>query len=215
MSTMAVRQSKLRFFFPMMFDLLAPIFVYYLLHLAGLNDFIALTAGGFVSGINAVVDTFRNRQVRSISILVFILFVLSIALVFVTQDARIILLKPSIFIGAAGIFTLVTAFRRPLLLDGMEPFATRGDPTRRKRWQHAWSEAGTFRSRMQIATLLAGLLLLGEAAARVMIVFLLPVSLSVIVSNIPGLLLILFFALIGRFYLKPAAEQFMEESDDD
>jgi hypothetical protein len=210
MSTMTIQQSKLRFFFPMIFDLFAPIFVYYVLHLAGLNDFIALTAGGFISGINAVVDTLRNRQARSISILVFILFVISIVLVFATQDPRIILLKPSIFIGAAGIYTLTTAFRRPLLLDGMEPFATQGDPARRERWKRIWQEAGPFRRKMQMATLLTGLLLLCEAAARVIIVLRLPVRLSVIASNIPGLLLIVFFALIGRFYLKPAAEQFME-----
>lgn len=46
------------------------------------------------------------------------------------------------------------------------------------------------------------------------IVFMLPVRLSVIASNIPGALLILFFALIGRFYLKSAAQQAMGEEDE-
>ena len=57
--------------------------------------------------------------------------------------------------------------------------------------------------------LLSGLMLLLEATAQVVIVFMLPVRLPVIASNIPGVLLILFFALIGRFYLKDAAEQAM------
>lgn len=214
MSTQVLRQSKLSLFFPMLVDLLAPIVVYYLLHLAGAGDFIALTVGGFVSGINAAVDSIRNRQAKSISLLVFILFVLSIALVFATQDARIILLKPSIFIGAAGLYVLLTAFRRPLLLEGMEPFATRGDPGRKEKWQNAWQNDQRFRHRMQTATLLSGLMLLLEATARVIIVFMLPVRLSVIASNIPGVLLILFFALIGRFYLKDAAEQAMGEEEE-
>ena len=62
---------------------------------------------------------------------------------------------------------------------------------------------------MAVDGLLSGLMLLLEATARVVIVFMLPVRLSVIASNIPGVLLILFFALIGRFYLKGAAEQAM------
>lgn len=214
MSTQVMRQSKLSLFFPMLFDLLAPIVVYYLLQLVGVSDFVALTLGGFVSGINAALDTIRNRQAKSISFLVFIMFVLSIALVFATQDARIILLKPSIFIGVAGIYVLFTAFRRPLLLEGMEPFATRGNPGRKAKWQNAWQNDRPFRRRMQTATVLSGLLLLFEAVARVVIVLMLPVRLSVIASNVPGVLLILFFALIGRLYLKGAAEEAMGEQDE-
>jgi hypothetical protein len=214
MSTQVMRQSKLSLFFPMLFDLLAPIFVYYLLHLVGASDFVALTAGGFVSGINALADLIRNRQAKGISILVFILFVLSIGLAFATQDARIILLKPSIFIGTAGLYVLFTAFRRPLLLEGMEPFATQGDPSREVKWRQAWINDGRFQRRMRTATLLTGVMLLLEAVVRVVIVYALPVSLSVIASNIPGLLLILFFAIIGRFYLKGTAERAMGEEDE-
>lgn len=209
MDTTMSRSSKLRFFFPMLFDLLAPIFAYYILHLIGLNDFIALTVGGFVSGINAGVDVIRNRQAKSVSILVFILFILSIVLAFVTQDARIILLKPSLFIGAAGLYVLLTVFGKPFLVDSMEPFATQGDPEKVARWHTCWRNNPFFRRKLQIATVLSGVLLLLEAVARVVIVFLLPVRLSVIASNIPGMLLILFFALIGRFYLKTAAEEAM------
>ena len=214
MNTKATGQSKLHLFFPMLFDLFAPICVYYGLHLAGVSDFIALTAGGFVSGINAAVDVIRSRQAKSISILVFILFILSIALVFSTQDPRLILLKPSIFIGVAGLYVLTTVFGRPFLLDGMEPFATQGNPDRREKWNCAWLESEPFRRRMQAATLFSGLLLLFEASARAVIVFTLPVSLSVIASNAPGVLMILFFMMIGRFYLKPAAEQAMREQDE-
>jgi hypothetical protein len=214
MSTMVKLYSKLHPFFLMLFDLLSPIFTYYILHLAGFRDFAALTAGGFVSGINAAVDVVRNRQAKSISILILILFVLSIALVFATQDARILLIKPSIFIAAAGVYVVFSTFSRPILLDGMEPFATHGNPEKKEKWKSAWRDSKPFQRRVQIATLLSGLLLLLEAAARVIIVFALPVDVSVIVSNLPGVLLIVFFALIGRFYLKGAAEQAMGEGDE-
>jgi hypothetical protein len=204
---MEARKSKIGLFFPMLFDLFAPIITYYLLHLAGLNDFLALTIGGFVSGINAAVDVVRNRKTKSISPLVFIMFVISIGLVFVTQDARIILVKPSIFIAAAGIYVLSTVAGKPFLVDSMEPFATQGDPVKTAQWQNAWQHSGSFRRRLQLATALSGVLLLFEALARVILVILLPVKYSVIASNIPGGLLMVFFALIGRFYLKPTAEQ--------
>ncbi len=200
MDTTMSRSSKLRFFFPMLFDLLAPIFSYYILHLIGLNDFIALTVRVFVSRINAAVDVIRYRQAKSVSILVFILFILSIVLAFVTQDARIILLKPSLFIGAAGLYVLLQ-FLASHFWWIVEPFATQGDPEKVARWHTCWRNNPFFRRKLQIATVLSGVLLLLEAVARVVIVFLLPVRLSVIASNIPGMLLILFFALIGRFYL--------------
>ncbi len=211
MNTQAASSSRLRPFLPMLFDLFAPIAVYYALHAAGLSDFIALTAGGFVSGANALVDVVRSRKTRSISLLVFVLFGVSIALVFATRDARILLVKPSIFIGAAGLFVLSTAPGRPFLLDGMEPFATRGDPARREKWQHAWIDNTLFRRKLQAATALTGVLLLLEAAARAVIVFSLPVDVSVLASNLPGVLMIVFLALIGRFFLKPAAEAAMGE----
>ena len=214
MSTQVIHKSKLNLFFPMLFDLFAPIVVYYLMHLIGASDFVALTIGGFVSGINAAVDVIRNRQARSIALLVFILFALSIALVFATQDPRFILMKPSIFIGAAGLFVFLTAFKRPFMLEGMEPFATQGDPARKAKWEQAWQNDRSFQRRMKTATILTGLLLLGEATARVIIVLTEPVRLSVIASNLPGVMLIVFFALIGRFYLKDAAEHAMGEEDE-
>jgi hypothetical protein len=177
--------------------------------LAGLSDFIALALGGFVSGINAAVDIIRNRKAKTISRLVFLLFVIFIGLVFVTQDARIILLKPSIFIAAAGVYVLTTVFRKPFLVDSMEPFATQGDPARVAKWENCWKNVPSFRRRLQIATALSGVLLLFEAVGRVVIVYLLPVRYSVIASNIPGVLLMIFFALIDRFYLKAAAEEAM------
>jgi hypothetical protein len=201
----------LRLFFPMLFDLLAPVFVYYLLHVLGVGDFVALLVGGLVSGANAAVDGLRSRQSKNITMLVFLMFVLSIFMVFLTHDARIILLKPSIFVGAAGLYLLSTTFSTPFLVDSMEPFATEGDPEKITLWRRSWKESAAFRHRLQIATALSGLMLLLEAISRAVIVFTLPVEVSVIASNIPGVGLIVFFALIGRFYLKGAAEQAMGE----
>ncbi len=198
--------SKFRVLIPVILDLFVPILIYFVLHALGLNDFLALTIGGALSGINATVDVIRKRSARGISLLVFLLFAVSIALVLITQDARIILLKPTIFIEIAGVYILTTTFRTPFILSSIEPFATRGNPALLERWNHAWKNSPEFRRRINMANAITGVGVMLEGIARAIIALSFPIQTAVLLYNAPTILLILLLALVGRFYIKGAGE---------
>jgi len=113
----------------MLIDIGAPIIVYFILHSLGVGDVLALTIGGMVTAINALVGTVRRRLLDSIGLLVVAEIALSIALLLITQDPRILLIKPSFYVGFAAIYTFATCLvGRPIGYESGKPFATKGDP---------------------------------------------------------------------------------------
>jgi hypothetical protein len=90
-----------------------------------------------------------------------------------------------------------------------EPFATEGDPVRTQAWKNAWKTSRIFRQRMRIANALCGGAAVLEGIARTIIVFEMPISQSVLLSNLPLLLFCVFCGLLGRFYLKKTIQQVM------
>ena len=88
--------------YPIVIDIVVPIVLYYAGRFIGLPNFVALTVAGVVSGLVALFEVIRDRKGKATAVLVFLMFVLSIALVFVIHNAKIILLKPSIYTEAGG-----------------------------------------------------------------------------------------------------------------
>jgi hypothetical protein len=87
--------TRLRALLPMLLDIGAPIIVYFILHSLGVGDVLALTMGGMITAINALVGTVRRRRLDSIGLLVVAEIALSIALLLITEDPRILLINSS------------------------------------------------------------------------------------------------------------------------
>ena len=199
--------SRLRPFVPLLIDVVAPVAVYYLLHRAGVPDFWALSAGGITSAITTGVATVRKGKLESMSVLVLLMFLLTIALMFVTQDARFLLVKPSLFIAGASVYIFVTTFRRPFLLDAAKPFATDDEPERIVRWDNSWSASTSFRRVMRTGNIVVSIILLIEAVARTIIALSVPIGTGVFLSQLPAIVALLLIGLTGRFYLRPAIQR--------
>ena len=203
--------SRIRPFVPLLVDVVAPVAVYYILHRAGVPDVWALIAGGIASGITAVVAAVRKRKLESMSVLVLLMFLLTIGLMFVTQDARFLLVKPSLFIAGAGVYIFATTFRRPFLLDATKPFATDGEPERMGRWDSIWNTSPSFRRIMRVDNVMASLILVLEAVARAIIALSVPIGTGTLLSNLPGIVAILLLMLMGRFGLRPAIRRALRQ----
>lgn len=141
------RRLALAGIYPMLVDIVVPVVLYFGLKLLGLPDFVALTAAGIVSGAVAVFEVVLDRRAKGTALFVFVMFLLSIALVFLTHNARLILLRPSVYTEIGGLYVLLTSFRRPFLLDYVEPLLTRGDQSRIGRWKRAWDHSAALRRR--------------------------------------------------------------------
>lgn len=158
-------------------DIGAPVAVYYVAHVLGASDYVALLAGAvFCAGRTAWV-AIRDRRLDVFAGFLLVLFTAGLALTFLTGDARFVLVKSLATSALAGLLMLASCLvRRPLTYYAAQRFAgpegaarlramTEADPELRRRWYVL--SAGW------------GVGLLAEASIRVPLIYLLPVSVAV------------------------------------
>jgi hypothetical protein len=194
---------------PLLLDALAPIALYFGLTALGVADLPALLAGGAVPATHAIASLAFERRLRPLPIFVSAMFAITGALAYLTHDPRVILLKPSIVSAGFGLFLLGVASNRRWSGEVLTPLIARGDDSRARRWRAAWDTDQALRRDMRLSCALAGLLLLAEAAARVVIVFYFTIGQSLILAHAPAIVLIPALLLILKFRVRPAVERAM------
>lgn len=161
-------------------DVGVPILAYYVLHLAGASDWFALLAATSAAGLLVVWGAVRDRSVNLFASVMLVVFGIGLALAVVTGDERFLLLKASITTGVIGAaFLVAAAWGRPLTLSA----AQRWEPARAAQVVAAYDADPRVRRMHLISSLVWGLGLLAEAAVRVPLIFLLPVSVMVGLST--------------------------------
>ena len=193
-------QSRLRTLLPTLLDLVIPTAGYFLLHWAGLPDIWALTIAGVATAVNALLNTIRRGRLDALGLLVVAEITVSVALVAVTADPRLILARPAVYLAVAGVVNLVSCVAgRPLSYTAATPMATKGDPVRALAYERAWHHSPELRAIHRQLTAAIGLAMLVYAILRVLIVYSFSTGTAVLVQEVPGLLLIaLVVALIRR-----------------
>jgi hypothetical protein len=186
--------NRLRLFLPMALDVVIPVVAYFALRALGANQFWALTLAGVGTGLSALVNTVRRRKLDGIGMLVLLEVALSAALLFTTNDPRVVAIKPAFYTALAGCYFLFTCVvGKPVVYLAATPIATGGDPLRADAYRRAWDESPTFRSRERLMTAAFAAALLAESVLRVWIVYhWSPAKLdeSFVISQLPAFLLL-------------------------
>ncbi|WP_030439151.1 VC0807 family protein [Actinoplanes subtropicus] len=186
--------NRLRLFLPMALDVVIPVVAYFALRALGANQFWALTLAGVGTGLSALVNTVRRRKLDGIGMLVLLEVALSAALLFTTNDPRVVAIKPAFYTALAGCYFLFTCVvGKPVVYLAAAPIATGGDPLRADAYRRAWDESPTFRSRERLMTAAFAAALLAESVLRVWIVYhWSPAKLdeSFVISQLPAFLLL-------------------------
>lgn len=186
--------TRARAFAPFALDIVVPVAGYFVLAALGVPDTWALTLAGLVTGLRAVYVVVRNRRIDGIAILIALELLLSAVLLAVTDDPRMILLKPSFFTLVAAGYLFVSVFvGRPVVYEAATPLATKGDPVRTEAYRLAWDNSAEFRRRERLVTAVFGAALGLEAVLRGVVVLETPVSKvgeSVLAGQVPGIILI-------------------------
>ncbi len=164
-----------------------------------------------MAAADAVISLAIERRVRRLPIVLCVMFALTGSLAFATRDPRVVLLKPAIVSSALGAYLLAISASRRALYAALEPLIARGSAERAARWKRAWEEQASLRRSMRLACVLAGLLMLAEAAGRVAIVFCFPVGESLFLAHAPAVVLVVALVLIVRFLVKPAVVRAMAD----
>jgi hypothetical protein len=202
-TTASPATQKLRAFLPLLIDLVVPTVVFLLLDQLGVPPVWALTIAGVATGFTTVIGTIRRRRLDGVGILVVVEIATSVALLLLTDDPRLILLKPSIYTLMAAGFLFFTCFvGQPMVYQAATPIATGGDPLRLAAYRQAWVVSAQFRRRERVMNAVFGAALLIEAGLRAVIIYALPpddVATALTASQVPGIVLLagalLFFRL--------------------
>jgi hypothetical protein len=191
--------SRLGALLPTLLDLVIPTVGYFLLHWAGLPDIWALTIAGSATGVNALVNTIRRGRLDALGLLIVAEIGVSVVLVAVTADPRLILVRPAVYLAVAGVVNLVSCFAgRPLSYTASTPMATKGDPERAVAYERAWHHSPELRGIHRQLTAGIGVALVAYAVLRVLIVYSLPTGTALLVQEVPAILLIALVVVLIR-----------------
>ena len=196
---MATLLPPVRALLPTLLDLVIPTAGYFLLHWAGLPDTWALTIAGSATGVNALVNTIRRGRLDALGLLVVAEIVVSVVLVVVTADPRLILVRPAVYLAVAGVVNLVSCFAgRPLSYTASTPMATKGDPQRAVAYERAWHHSPELRRIHRQLTAGIGVALVAYAVIRVLIVYSFPTGTAVLAQEVPGIVLVALVVVLIR-----------------
>lgn len=173
------RNEKLKMIVLTLFvDVALPSVVYFILRQFGMSDVLALAFGSGVSVIRIILEFVRNRKIDALAFLMFLFFLVGIATSFFTGNARFMIAKDSLFTGIFALVMIGSAFvgRRPLIFYLGRQFA--GSES----FEQKWNELERFRHNLRVMTVVWGIGYLIEAIVRVIVVFTLSISMSVLVS---------------------------------
>jgi hypothetical protein len=162
-------------------DVGLPVLAYYVLHVLGASDWVALLASTVLAGLRVVWVAVRDRSLNLFATVMLIVFGLGLILTFVSGDPRFLLLKESFVTGAVGLTFLVTAVvgHRPLTLAARQSWA----PAEASALAEQYGSDPDVRRGYRFTSLVWGGVLVGESAIRVPLVYLLPVDVMVGLST--------------------------------
>lgn len=161
-------------------DVGLPLVAYYGLHLLGTSDWIALLAATSAAGLVLGWGVVRARTLNPFAMVMLAVFGIGLVLSLVSGDTRFLLLKDSVTTAAVGTaFLVTTAWGLPLTLAA----AQRWNPERAAEITAQYRSSPPVRRAHRVSSVVWGVGLVTEAAVRVPLVFLLPISVMVGLST--------------------------------
>lgn len=178
----------------LVFDIAAPVALYYGLRAAGLPSLQALAIGAVIPAASAAWVLIRQRRANLIALLVLGTMAASLIISVISHSPRFLLAKDGLLTGGWGLWFLASLwaarpaaflFARPLM-EGRRVFAVRD-------WDALWDAEPRFRRIWRVSTVIWGLALLADAVIRVVMSYTLPVT---VVPGLGGALYPVTFVLI-------------------
>lgn len=198
-------------FVSLVFDLILPVVLYYVLRGAGVGVYLSLLISAAIPATIAVVRLVGARRVDGLALYTVSIMVLGAVVSLIAGSPRFLLARDGFVTGVTGVWFIVSArfgsrpiaylYSRPLLEQRLIRRGAPGD------WEESWKRLPRFRRVWRIATLAWGLGLLCDAVARVVMAYNLPVdtvpALSLPLYTTTSIVLILltniYYRLVGLF----------------
>ena len=144
----------------------------------GASMFGSLLIATIVAGVRAGYVIIRRREVDAFAIFMIITFGVGLLLSLVTGSPRMLLSKDSVSTGVSGLIFLGTLLvGKPMMYYLAQRFGANSE-TEREEWALLWPTSEGFRSFFRGMTIVWGIAFLVEAALKLILVLLLPLSVS-------------------------------------
>lgn len=177
-------------------DLVVPMAAFYVLKAWGVDDAMALTVGGALSGIRVLFAAVRSRRLDALAVVVLGFFALGLITLAVTGSARVVMAADSLPTAVAGLVLLASLFfYDSLMFRLLLPVLSGGQRDNEPVWHAAWAGGPSFRHSVHVITLAWSLLLISESVGRLVLIAVLPVDVMVGLSKVLQVILVL--SLVG------------------
>ena len=171
---------------PVVIDVAVPVAVYYVLHGLGIGDSFALILAGLIPAVRTVTAFARRGRRDYLAMLMLGLFVLSLGLLLITGSPRFLLAKECAGTALIGLWCLASALSaRPMTYYTARQAITLGRPAAMAAWEDLGTRSRLFLRVQRRLSVIWGVGLIAEAAARLAIVLTYPVHEAVALVNIP------------------------------
>ncbi|MEH6374237.1 VC0807 family protein [Streptomyces sp. KLMMK] len=183
---------------PILFAVVLPLAVFYVLRSQGISQWLALTLSGAVPAVRMAVEAVTRRRVHSFEAFMIGMLAVRIVTSLLTGSPRVILVKDAGLAAAAGLWILGSLFVA-------KPFAFQVGqywhvPTAARNRETAWGVSPALRSGLTRLTVLWGCAQLLDCGAGVLVALLLPVEAVPALNRAKGLALLCAVALITVSY---------------
>lgn len=166
---------------------LLPVGTYVLLGALGASDVLALTGSAAAAVVLLTVGWLRTRTLNTLGILVLVRFALSLLLLGLTDDARLLLVKDAAITGLIGLAVLASlALRSPFILRVQRDLSA--DKTA---FDHRIDRSPPLRRLYRRVTLLWGACLTLETLVETVIIYRSSLTTAVVACNVIGTVVIL------------------------
>ncbi|WP_044367065.1 VC0807 family protein [Streptomyces natalensis] len=171
-------RARLAALTPLLVDAALPLAGYYLLSKGlGVGTVAALAISSVPPALSAAWTALRRHRVNGLAALTLATTAAGIALSAVTGDPRLMLAKDGVVSSVIGIAILLSAaVGRPLMSAALKPMITKADPARMSAWDRLSRTSAEFRDVERGVSVVWGVALLAECAARVIGAYALPVA---------------------------------------
>jgi intracellular septation protein A len=158
-------------------DIGAPIGMYYLLRGAGMSTFLALLLAAVLPGITSLYQVVRSRRLDGIGLFMVAVTVVSALASLVGGSPRFLLAKDGLVTAFAGVWLLGTAWgQRPVVFSFARPLLEGRIGPGRESWDLLWARLPGFRRVWRVAGVIWGGATVADAALRFVMAYTMPVD---------------------------------------
>jgi hypothetical protein len=209
------RRSPVSFVTTVLISVLLPYATYRLLLDYDFDSVDALVLAAVFPAGRATVELVLRRRLDPLTALSVLVIALGVGACELTVDPRLALARYSLFSGAFGVLLLASlAAGRPLAFVLWRTVAARHDPAAERVWLGRWRSCPAFRGTLCRITAASGVLLLADAAGRIVVAYILPVTRATTVNHLASVLALALLIAATVGYLRRGLPEIRREFAD-